>query len=563
MRWLLGGLWLAVVGGCVAPERSPLFEVDWEEQTPPVRADADADADTAGPVPGATEPPGMPQPDADGVLALSVEDAVMLALHRNRSLRVEQQNPVIAGAFELLERGAFDPEAFAEFSFGRNRASEVDRGTGEQFGVEARDFNSVAGLRQNLPSGTEVELSVSQSRDASDRSPEQQEAELGFTLTQALLRGRGPAVNLAAIRQARLETLASEHELRGFAEALVADTQIAYWNLALVREQIDIVRESLGFAQRQLDDARERIDVGTLPLAEAAAFEAEVARREQALIDAEALAEQRGLDLLQLLSFAGASSLGGAGASVGDAAGASTLVTPITTSATRLEPAALEDVPDRLRLALARRAELGEARALAQRDRLETVQTRNGLLPRLDLFARLGKTGFSDSFGGSLEAVGTEDTFEAVVGARFSRPLGNDAARGADLAAHATRVRSARAIENLEELVLLDVRSAVVELERARRNVEAFARLREAQQAVLTAEEDRFDAGVSTSLLVAQAQRDLLAARVEEVAAVVSYRVALISLHRAEGSGLARRGLGLRPTEGPDAAGGLTPHSYR
>ncbi|MEZ6193181.1 MAG: hypothetical protein R3C45_18055 [Phycisphaerales bacterium] len=56
-------------------------------------------------------------------------------------------------------------------------------------------------------------------RDISNRAPEQQDARLGLTVTQQLLRA-GPAVNLARVKQAELDTRASLYELRGFAEQL-------------------------------------------------------------------------------------------------------------------------------------------------------------------------------------------------------------------------------------------------------------------------------------------------------------------------------------------------------
>ena len=49
--------------------------------------------------------------------------------------------------------------------------------------------------------------------------------------------------------------------------------------------------------------------------------------------------------------------------------------------------------------------------------------------------------------------------------------------------------------------------------------------------------------GKSTSFLVAQAQRDLLASRIAEVRAIVNYLKALIDLYRQDGSLLERRGI--------------------
>ena len=51
--------------------------------------------------------------------------------------------------------------------------------------------------------------------------------------------------------------------------------------------------------------------------------------------------------------------------------------------------------------------------------------------------------------------------------------------------------------------------------------------------------------GSSTSLLIAQAQRDLLESQIAEVDALIAYRLALIDLHLAEGTLTQRRGLDL------------------
>jgi outer membrane protein TolC len=51
--------------------------------------------------------------------------------------------------------------------------------------------------------------------------------------------------------------------------------------------------------------------------------------------------------------------------------------------------------------------------------------------------------------------------------------------------------------------------------------------------------------GASTTLLVAQAQRDLLISSIAEVRSIINYRIALVRLYLAEGSLLERRGVRL------------------
>lgn len=512
--------------GCTAPEDSLWWSPQWEKEltaddrnTPELPAGlsfkgpGDADRDVAGIA-------------DDGPLELSLEDATLLALRYNRDLAVQQFSPVIAGTFERIERGVFDPEAFVEFQYAEETASEIDRGTGAQFGVDSRDTAATAGLRQALPGGTDIEVGVIQEREASNRAPEQQDARLGLTVTQQLLRGAGPAVNLVNIRQAKLGTSASVYELRGFTEALLADVESAYWNTVLSTERIRIVEESLDVARRQRDDVEQRIELGALATADAAVARAEVALREQALIDAQSqLATQQ----LRLIFFV-------------NPGGNARLDRPLRlTSPTQIEARPVGEMYDRLALAEQSRPDLAEARLRLEQDRLETIVTRNGVLPRLEVFIALGKSGFADRFDDSFRDL-DGDSYDLTAGVAFSQILGNDTAEGRNQQAYATRQQSAAAVNNLSRLVALEVSLAANEAERARRQIDASALTRRFQEDTVDAERDRFQAGVSTALLVAQAQRDLLEAQIGEVEAVVSYRLALINLYLAEGSLLERRG---------------------
>jgi len=462
-----------------------------------------------------------------GPLALSLEEAVLLALKNNPDLRVRQLDPVITGTFEKIERGEFDPEFFTEAQYFEERASEVDRGTGSQFSVEGRDTAVATGLRQRLPTGTSLEATVTHDRNISDRAPEQQSARVGISVTQSLLRGLGPRVNLARVQQAELDTNISQYELRGFIERLLADTEAAYWELVFASEEIDIFEQSLQFARKQCEETALRIEVGMLPEIESAAAEAEVARHRQALIDARARLEERRLRLLRLLSPG----------PFGDYARVVK-----TTSSPEISASPLNEIDAHIELAQQFRPDLREALLRAEQRRLETIVTRNGVLPRLDFFIDLGRSGFADTFSDSFREL-EGNNYDLRAGFQLSSMLGNRAAKAREFAATASRRQAAEAIANLRQLLRLDVRLAVNEVERARQQIEASRTTRKLEEKTVQAEVERFNVGAGTSLLVARAQRDLVASRIAEIRAVVDYRRALVNLYLAEGSLMARRGI--------------------
>lgn len=100
-------------------------------------------------------------------------------------------------------------------------------------------------------------------------------------------------------------------------------------------------------------------------------------------------------------------------------------------------------------------------------------------------------------------------------------------------------------MENLRQAVRLDVRLAVNEAERVRRQITASRATREFEEQTLRAEKERYAVGASTALLVARAQRDLLLSQIAEVRAIVNYRIALVRIHLADGSLLELRGVRL------------------
>lgn len=466
---------------------------------------------------------------------LSVEQAVMMALHHNSDLQVQQYTPLITGTFEQIERGSYDPELFAQLEYFQEESAETSRSSGEEFSVEADEVTAVAGLRQTLPTGTTLETSVSHERTISNRAPEQQAARVDLTITQSLLRGLGPAVNMAAIRQAELDTMASVEELRGFTETLLADAEIAYWHYVLAEEEIAIFQSSLDIARQQRQEVESRIEVGILPEIEVAAAKAEEALRIQALLDARSTMEERRLRLLRLIAPDTDTFDNPEGAKIR------------TVSSPRISPRPISDLDEHLQLADRYRSDLNAARLQLRRNSLTTIVTRNGLLPRLDFFIALGKTGYADTFSDAYRDL-DGSTYDLTTGLHLSHMLGNRTAKARDLAALASRQQARAAVENLRQIVNLDVRLAANEVERTRQQIDASRTTRIFQEQTLVAEEERFDVGTSTALLVAQAQRDLLQARIAEIEAIVNYRIARVNLYLAEGSLLERRGIEITGT---------------
>ena len=470
------------------------------------------------------------------VLDLSLEDAVLSALEHNPALQAERFGPVAAGAFEAIERAELDATLlFAEGRARRERSDRIDERLGERFDLVEERANLAAGLRRSTPWGTDLEFSVGQRFVDTERGETAlHSTRVGVGLTQQLLRGRGSEVNLLRVRQAELDTLRSEYELRGFAEALVADVEAAYWDYVLADREIAIFEESLRLTEEQIEHTRERIRLGDVAETELAPLRAERALRRQELIDARSRRHVAQLELLRLVA-------------ADRSLGRITRVNPVSDPERPvIDP---DPVEDHVALALQRRPELNQARMQLQRDQLEVTRTRNGLLPRLELFVTLGRSGYSDSFSGAVEEL-DGPSYDAELGVRLERPLGNRAPQAEHTRALAHRNQASAGLDNLARLVRHDVRTAYLELQRAAAQIEASAETRTSQEELARVESERFRAGQTTAFAVAQAQRDLLRSRIDEEAAVVAYRRALVDLYRLDGTLLERRGIEAAAAEG-------------
>ncbi|RPI62844.1 MAG: TolC family protein, partial [Planctomycetaceae bacterium] len=466
--------------------------------------------------PTATQPASQPADIApvNGRLRLSVADAILVSLEHNQGLVVNRYRPPIVRTQEDVQRAVFDPMLSGEISSGR---------TWSPFSSPLTTTNGFLTLSEYLPTGTNLQFTAG----GSDFSRGTDNANLDFTVTQSLLKGFGLDVNLASLRQAKLDTVSSQYELRGFAQSLVAQVEDAYWDYVLATKQLDIFQKSYELAKQQRDETLTRIEVGKLAPTEAAAAEAEVALRYENLINNIAAIEALRIRLLQLIN-PNSKDLWNTKLDLTDQTSPTAVI--------------LDTVDDYVAYALRMRPDMNQARLQVERGDLEIVKTRNGLLPQLDFFVSLGRTGYAKMFNDAVSDLDGKG-HNIVAGLSGSYPLLNRAAKAQDQRAHLSRDQSAAALENLAQTVQVDVRTAYVNVNRLEQQIKATAATSRLQLITYQAEVEKFNLGKSTSFLVAQAQRDLVSAQINEVQAQVAYLKSLVDLHLLDGSLLERRGI--------------------
>jgi outer membrane protein len=466
--------------------------------------------------------------EPNGPLNITINEAVLISLEKNKSLVVQKLNPQISRTVEQQALAAFDPDFTASVSKGETRQKTVPAPGAGSVDETTRIFSAEAALSEFLPTGTTIALRGSTEKLDNSLVAEQFAAtRLGVDVTQPLLRGFGTTVNLVAVNQAKIDTKISQYELRGFVETLVAQVEETYWNYSLAQKSIEIYQQSLRIAEQQQKETEERINVGSLAASELVAAKAEVALRKQNLIVAQNTLDQTRLNFVRLLNPGGEEMWNREIA----------LRSEPQTPAIELGP-----VQSHVARGLQMRPEMNQARLLIDRDELDVVKTRNGLLPQLDLFITMGKTGYADSFDDSARNIFKKD-YDVLAGISLEYPPINRSARARNQRAELSRQQAREALDNLAQLVEVDIRGAYIQIISAEEQVAAAKASRELQEEKLRVETEKFNVGKSTYLLVAQTQRDFLQSQLTEIQAIIGFQVAVVEMHRLEGTLLLQSGI--------------------
>ena len=349
---------------------------------------------------------------------------------------------------------------------------------------------------------------------------------LSASYTQSLLRNFGRDATAVNLIVARYGSQASDYAFKLAVINQVVSTDSAYWDLVYAKLNLENKRVAQALAQQQLKEDKLRVQVGTLAPLGLLQDEAAAAQAEQDIITAEA-ALYNAKDTLIRTIF------------------------PVPDRPDNLDTVDLPslkpldmDEPSAEKMALANRVELESAKLdLLSKQALETA-ARNRILPQLDL--SVAYNGSANNYN-SLSPVNSDLTQGKnpgySVGLQFSLPILNQAAKGNQAVARANRRSSELSLHDLELGIVLQVRTALRNLDASAKGVVAAEKTRVFREQNLDAEKKKLDNGMSTSFLVLTALNDLNTSKGNELQARINYAKAGTSLDQALGRLLQARHL--------------------
>lgn len=471
-----------------------------------------------------------PSPPAEPSGEIEVHQALARALEANPSVRVALLEVVAARAGTRAAELARAPTLRADMS---GAYQESLAGTG--VGVTRNDSQTVSlglGLDWTSDAGTVIAVDASSgvrwrstnrdpSTDLTVTIGPNYDVQLGTSLRQPLLRGAGRRSVRAAEREAAAAERRVGHERDVEVSAVVRDVLAAYWELWYAERALEVQREAEALAARQLEEARARVELGSLAPVDALRFASELASLRETRRSAEASRVQARVALAELLAVAPGS---------------------LRTAAPPPEAPALPSLE-----ALLARVEATSPTLLALDAGVEEAEerltaARDAARARLDAVADVGVYALwatDDALAGAQLPDG-RPAFVASGGLELELPLGSaaaDARRDAAVAqlaaARAQREQQARALRARVRERFEAVASARDRVPLADETASVAAELGEAERA-------RLELGTTTSADLLQAQQTAREAALRRLRVLVDATVAAQGLAHEAGALLDR-----------------------
>ena len=537
--------------------------------------------------------PARPLPSAERVgvdvsdqMAITLRDAIGLALTNNNDIDGSRINVQIAEFNLRSARGVYDPVLSSENYYeSRVTPTSSTLGGATNGSVTQTDFTGSARLGGFSPfGGGTYQLDFSSTRLTTNNqnvtlNPQFPTA-LTITYAQPLWRGLRFDNNRRQIEIAKKNLSLTDAQFRQRAIEVISQVEQAYWDLVFALRNLQVQIDAVKQARTQVESNQRLVEKGVLAPIDIVAANTQVTTFEQNVYTAQE-AVTRAENTLKTLMLPERT----------DALWSRPLtpVTPINLEAPRVP---LEQA---VNAALRSRPELSQLQTNTEINQIDTRYFRDQTKPQVDLVGTYTLVGLAGSLtqagtsggtssntqlrnrvnelsvlaglppletttgtggtvtpnlvGGypkSLSNLLGQDYPTYRVGVRVALPLRNRTAEanlGRSLA-EGSFIQNQRA--QAEQIIEADVRNTTQSLRSAEARLQAAASARSSAEQQYESEQRQFRAGTTTVFLVLQRQNELLAARGRELQAQTDLNKAIAEFHRATGNTLEANNVAVR-----------------
>jgi outer membrane protein TolC len=361
------------------------------------------------------------------------------------------------------------------------------------------------------------------------------------------MRDRRIDANRRSITLSKIDRDVSDIQLKAQISNLAADTRLAYWEFSYATQAVAAQRDSLALATKLVEDNQIKVEVGTMAPIDVVTAKAEEARVKNALTLAENRRRTSELTLKRLI-------VGGT-----DDPNWTATLDPVDRQVSfTAKPLTNDDIEEAMRRALSVRTDIEVVRKNIESNAVSLDYLRDATLPIVDLAVSYGVQGVggtqlvrsnSGVLGSSVTQTipgGIGDSFSSLLRAQNPRwTVGVNVTYPIGLSAQDTSLARARVqlnqnqaqLKSLEMRVNNDIQTAAINLRNAAEAVEVARISRELSEQRLSAEQSKFDVGMSTNFQVVQAQRDLTDARNVELRSILDFQRSEVEFDRVQLNG--------------------------
>lgn len=484
-------------------------------------------------------------PPAQGpVRRMSIDDAVATAIEQNLDLQVQRYNPQLQDLTTDQFKAAYTPNFVSTLSTSDSTQPSTNilsGGTASGITSGQSLFNvGVSSLTGWYGGSYDVRWNNGRNTTNNQFSTfnPQLNSSISATYVQPLVRNFRIDGTRQQLLVSQKNQEISDVQLQQSIAVTVRNVRNAYYDLTYALGNLAVQNQSLGLARQSLKDNRARVEIGTMAPLDIVQAEAEVATREESVILAEA-AIDRAQDTLRALVF--------------NPTGADFWTARIEpTEAVTFLPTTV-DIEGAVKNALSQRTDMVAARKNLEANDVNIRYFRNQSLPDVtasvnynaratgglnvtrardpltglptgaitssaerSYFSTLGNTITGDFPGWSLQV-------------DIAYPIGKSTQEAQLARARLQNTQAERQIQSLELQVSTQVREYGRQVQTNTKRVDATRSSRVLAERRLEAEEKKYQAGMTSSFFVLQAQRDLNIARNSELLALVEYAKSVVN----------------------------------
>jgi len=482
-------------------------------------------------------------------VSLTLDDAVKLTLERNLDIAVQRLNPEISDLGVATARAAFYPNLTSTvLTQGQTQASSNSTfgGTAGQPVVnDATNWNG--GLTQNLRWGGgnfNVNLNNTRTTTTSTTGLYNPVYQPLWTaqFTQPLLRNFLTDGNRQQLQISRLNRDISDVQLKATITNTVSNVRNAYWDYVFAVQSVDVAKQSLDLANKQVEDNQTRVQVGTMAPIDVVQAQAQAASALQNLVVAQANMRTSELALKRLI-------VNGTEDPNWNAS-----IDPVDRP--DFSPEAI-DLDAAIRRALSQRTDLAIAQKDVQANDVTLKYLSDQTRPQADLQANYGLSGIGGTqliregtgvgaatnpvtgtipggYGDSLASLWRGNYPRWTVQLNFSYPLGLSTQQASVARARVQLNQVQAQLKQIELQVATELTNQAITIRSNAERVQAAQSARELAQRQLDAENSKFAVGMSTNYFVITAQNQLATAQNNELQAILNYRKSLVDFDRLQ-----------------------------